>query len=227
MKRSIPLIAAIFLSGCVTWQGAPTSRQTPEEGSLYQSIASRITEATKLVEGCAGDLECATTARDEHIRRTMLLIDIHYLNYIRQVSVENGQVNFGIDTAISVLATAGTFTFGGQTNELLSAGTSILNSGRSSYSRSALSEADVFDLISIMETQRAEVSLRLRAGMLSDTYTIDATNIDLLAYFHAGTLVGARYELARQIEENLALTNRAIASTERQIEELEQDLQER
>lgn len=133
------------------------------------------------------------------------LVNLQYFELVRQLRAENHQVLLGLDTAIAGLTSAGTFAFGGETNEILSGVASVVNSGRRSYEATTFSNNDVLIMIAAMEYLRLDVIEDIQSGLRrnDDTYGRFELETDLNRYRQASSLAQAQTYLS-------VVTNAAI-----------------
>lgn len=131
--------------------------------------------------------------RDEFVTGRLLLINLRYLEFIRDFAADTAQINsaldilkIGVDLAITVVG-------GASTKAALGAASAGLTGSRLSIEKNFFQEKTVPVLIGEMNAQRKEALIAILEGLRKDVddYRLAQALVDLHAYQEAGTFVGA------------------------------------
>lgn len=179
--------ALIGMSGCATvLDGHP--RPVIDPAADIDKITSQI-DAGK-ISAC---LETPNLAcRNRIVGGRMYAADLRFTEFEERLFKEGRQALFGGSVAALTLSAAATASTGGAAR-VLSAMNTLLLGSRESYEKDLLAERTAIAIHTSMRTKRAQVGLRLRAGLRHsvEDYPLAMALSDLSEYVHAGTVLSA------------------------------------
>jgi hypothetical protein len=137
-------------------------------------------------------------ARDLLIGQLLLLTDLHYQDYRESLYAMTSGTDFAGSAIITAMNAASTLSGGEQFKTLIAATTTGLSGVKTEFNRSILRDKTLHAIFKQMDASRAVVNLRIQRSLslsrsaagLKD-YSIDEALRDVVAYYNAGTLVGA------------------------------------
>jgi len=194
---------------------AETSCRT-EEGELLKDVnkASLAELRDKYAQpgnlgSALNDAHSSPEARNRVLNDLILIVDLNYYHQEKLLYDKKGAADFLGDTAVLGLNTAGTLNPSVQTLQILHAISAGITGTRSAFDSDVLQKQAIPAVIAKMRALRAERMKFLRGGMMirvyDDTehkvwhyiprplnqYSIEQGLYDLVAYYNAGTFVGA------------------------------------
>lgn len=213
MSRLRAFIIALFalaLGGCRT-----------QEGELLKDIdkaelsALRHTYVGVDAEGGAkieNEIEAARTSpaiRNQVLNDLIRVVDLNYYHQEKLLYEKKSYGDFLGDTAVLGLNSAGTFGLAAGTSQILHAISGGITGARGAFDSNVLQKQGMAAVIAQMRALRAERMKFLRGGMMikicetddckkwhykprsTDQYSIEQGLNDIVAYYSAGTFVGA------------------------------------
>lgn len=196
-----------LLGGCAAFDGYPR-RATDPNADLAQ-LSSQID--AKAVTACLAKPNVA--CRNQIMAARMYANDILFSQFEEQLFRETRSVGFGSTLMTLGLTTAAAASSAG-TSQVLSGIAAFIIGGREAFQKEVLAERTVIAIHTAMRAQRAQVALRLRAGMglPIERYPLSLGLGDLNEYYNAGTVLGALVGItqtvgvvAQKAEEDLRL----------------------
>lgn len=179
-------LLATILAGCAAFDGHP-QRATSPEADLEQ-LKPRI-DATAV----AACLDNPTVAcRNTLIAARMHAIDIRFSEFEETLFRDTREAGFGATLGTLGLTSAAAVTSGGA-SQVLSGIAAFIIGGREAFQKEVLAERTVIAIHTAMRAKRAQVALRLRAGLGQSIvdYPLALGLADLNDYYSAGTVLGA------------------------------------
>jgi len=223
---AITLLTPALFSSCRT-----------EEGGLMKAIDKAEVRSLKDTYGDPGQLANAITAvkeskvpqqRNDLLNDLIRAIDLNYYHWEKLLYDKKSFSDFGIDTAVLGLGSAGTYGVAASTVKVLSAISASLTGTRAAFDSNVLQKQAIPAVIAKMRALRAERMKDLQSGMMKKVgrgytprpwseYSITQGLNDLVAYYNAGTFVGAiagiQADAGKQQKEAEAGTPSASAPT--------------
>jgi hypothetical protein len=209
-RTAMLCFAMLCLSGCTaSFAGEPAhpfdrapGTAAAGSGSIDQSIPmvpDWLTDEKLLVSGTTYTAE----KRNEIVSARMYIIDRAYGRFEGQLLVDAHQTGFITNLSSLMLTTAATAISTVDVKTALSASATIVNGGRTAYSKEVLAEQAVQALQGFMQARRAQVRTQLveRMQLTYGQWPLGLALSDLEAYFRAGTLTGAFLSAAGKSEE--------------------------
>lgn len=125
-----------------------------------------------------------------------MLINIHYIEFIKQFAISKAQLDSAIDIATIGVDLAITLVGAASTKAILGAVSAGMTSSKVSIDKNFFQQKTVPVLISSMNAQRKIALLPILAGMKKpiepvEGYSLAEAVADLHAYYNAGTFLGA------------------------------------
>jgi hypothetical protein len=191
---------AVLFSSCRT-----------EEGGLMKAIDKAEVKSLKDTYGDPGQLANAITAvkqsrnpeqRNDLLNDLIRAIDLNYYHWEKLLYDKKSFSDFGIDTAVLGLGSAGTYGVADSTVKVLSAISGSLTGTRAAFDSNVLQKQAIPAVIAKMRALRAQGMKDLQNGMMEQVgqryaprpwreYSVTQGLNDLVAYYNAGTFVGA------------------------------------
>lgn len=203
-------LAVIILSACSTFTNP---------GAPDQSFdVDKDIQALEKVFGTSNSIEVfykgtpTEVARDKFIVGRLVLINIHYIEFIKKFSVSKAQLDSALDIATIGVDLATTLAGGAAIKAILGAVSGGLTSSRISIDKNFFQQKTVPVLITAMNAQRKEALIPILTGMkksLKDYRLAEAVS-DLHAYYNAGTFIGALQAIQKDSGEKEANADEEI-----------------
>lgn len=184
--RHAGLICALMLSGCAAFDGYPrraTDPQTDLQTLASQTDASAITVCLKLP---------TSACRNRVIGARIYATDIQFSQFEETLFRDARSAGFGATLTTLGMTTAASLSTGG-TAQVLAGLSALVIGGREAFQKEVLAERTVIAIHTAMRSNRAQVALRLRAGLGQSItqYPFELALSDLNDYYSAGTVLGA------------------------------------
>lgn len=197
--RSAAALLAFALAGC---GGIPAGPPAP-----FRDLASSLADleevySAKRIRDClrlpprGQTAEAHRECRDEITQALMMAVDVRYAVFEQEML--NAQRSVGMLGSILQLGlSAGASVAGGGTAQALAAASTGVGGAQEVFSREMLLNRTVTALQASMQARRNELGLTIRTGLdqTADRYPLGEALSDLLAYYRAGTLIGAAVTL--------------------------------
>ena len=179
-------LAAVALSGCVTFDGYP--KRSPAPADDLKTLEPLI--ASSAIAAC---LQAPTTeCRDQIVGARTYATDIQFSQFEEAIFQQTRTAGFAA-TLTTMGLTAGAAVASGGTSQVLSGIAAFIIGGRQAFEKEVLAEKTVLAIHAAMRARRAEVLLRLRSGLTQPVgqYPLPVALSDLNDYYNAGTVLGA------------------------------------
>ena len=234
---AITLLTPALFSSCRTEEGGLMKDLNKAElGALRSKYIEDANPAikTKLQQ----EIEAATTpqARNDLLNDLIRAIDLNYYHWEKLLYDKKSFSDFGVDTVVLGLGSAGTYGVADSTVKVLSAISGSLTGTRAAFDSNVLQKQAIPAIIAKMRALRAERMKYLRGSMMKkicddgdackkwhyvpndlDRYSVSQGLNDIVAYYNAGTFVGAiagiQADAGKQQKEAEASTPSASAPT--------------
>jgi hypothetical protein len=195
MKKIMSLIILMLLSGCATFQGGmPTPPFDIEKdlGELKSVLKSSMSVTTYYNSP-------SVESRNKFISSRLVLINIEYIKYIKDLTAEESQIHAATDILVLSLDIASTAFTPVNTKTTLSAISSGVGGTRLSIDQNFYHKKTVPVLISSMNAERKSVLSKIIQGLSTDLngYPFEQALSDINDYFMAGTIQGALNAIQR------------------------------
>lgn len=180
------LTYTLTLGGCAAFNGSP-QRVTNPQADL-QTLASQI-DATAIT-ACL--MEPAIQCRNRVVGARMYATDIRFSQFEETLFRDTRSAGFGATLATLGMTTAAAASTGGAA-QVLAGVSALVIGGREAFQKDVLAERTVIAIHTAMRSKRAQVALRLRAGLSRSIlqYPFELALSDLNDYYGAGTVLGA------------------------------------
>ena len=235
MKRNLPswlplLLCPLLLNSCVTGftRAAPNKnlvrdRKQVMAHQLFGASNGESGEFESLYAEARGDWK----VRDRLIRQLLLLTDLYYQDYRESLYAMTSGTDFVGSALITGMNAASTISGGEQFKTLIAAATTGFSGVKTEFNRSILRDKTLHAVFKQMDASRAEVNLRIQRSLkesrspeaLND-YPIDEGLRDVVAYYNAGTLVGALDAIENNAAKQQEKAEKTINEKVREIPEL-------
>lgn len=180
------LTFTLTLGGCAAFNGYP-QRVTNPQADL-QTLAPQI-DATAIA-ACLN--EPAIQCRNRVVGARMYATDIRFSQFEETLFRDTRSAGFGATLATLGMTTAAAASTGGAA-QVLAGVSALVIGGREAFQKDVLAERTVIAIHTAMRSKRAQVALRLRAGLSQSIlqYPFELALSDLNDYYGAGTVLGA------------------------------------
>ena len=191
MKIKLKLITLLSLvfSGCATFQGGMPNLpfNTEEELGI---VKTELKDAASVKTYYAAP---SVETRNKFIASRLVITNIEYLKYIKNLSAEESQIHSATDILVLSLDAISTAMSPVNTKTVLSGVSSITGGTRMAIDKNAYHDKTMSALISTMNAQRKEILNRLLKGTVLDLngYPFEQALADISDYYLAGTINGA------------------------------------
>lgn len=210
--RTLLMILVIAgLAGCGTLQNQLAPKQSFNTDKDIKQLEEEFGKASSIKSYYAGPR--GLKERNKFITGRLVLINIHYIQFIRQFAANKAQLDtatdmlqLGVDLAITVVG-------GAAVKAALGAVSAGITGTRISINKNFFYEKTVPVLITAMNAQRKEALIPIIAGIRKDTdkYPLAQAVTDLETYYFAGTFVGALQAIQKNSAEKEVEADKAIA----------------
>ena len=206
MKTSVVVSILGFVFGVVLFPSCRT-----EEGGLMKALDKAEVKSLKDTYGnpdqLAARINEIKASKDPEARNDLLYdliraIDLNYYHWEKLLYDKKSFSDFGIDTIVLGLGSAGTYGVASSTSQVLSAISGSLTGTRAAFDSNVLQKNAIPAIIAKMRALRAERFKYLLGGMMKKVngvyqprpwseYSLSFGLNDLVGYYNAGTFVGA------------------------------------
>ncbi len=206
MKTPVAFSILALLFGIALFSSCRT-----EEGGLMKNIDKAEVKSLKDTYAdpnqLAAQINAIKASKDPEARNDLLndlirAIDLNYYHWEKLLYDKKSFSDFGVDTAVLGLGSAGTYGVAQSTVKVLSAISGSLTGTRAAFDSNVLQKNAIPAIIVKMRALRAERLKYLRGGMMKKVggvyqprpwseYSLTLGLNDLVAYYNAGTFVGA------------------------------------
>ena len=191
LRTVLFLGGALALGGCSTFAtpGAP-DRSFDIDDDIRQLEQHFSTAAS--IEGYYASAQTKAD-RDKFVTGRLVLVDIHYIQFIKQFAINKALIDSAVDIATVGVDLATTLVGGAPTKAILGAVSGGLTSSKISIDKNFFQEKTVPVLVGEMNAQRVAARIPIIRGLREelDVYSFELSVIDLQAYYEAGTFIGA------------------------------------
>ncbi|MBW6397002.1 hypothetical protein KPL78_04035 [Roseomonas sp. HJA6] len=209
------LLTGVLAAGCGGLSSTPAHPMN--FGDVSRGLEAEVSGTT--ISGCiATPLDAQDLCRDRIVQSMMVLIDMNYTVFERELNDTNRYSGFA--TSVAVMGLAGAASISSvpvSTARILSALAAGLTGAREAFDRDVLAERTTTSLLVSMRANRNTIARRIRNGLKARArdYPVGTALQDLLAYFRAGTIQGAIVNVAEAVglsafEARLALDGRRL-----------------
>lgn len=186
LRFGLVLMLILVLSGCAAFKGFP-ERATDPDTDLTE-LKTHI--GADAVKACLDNptADCRNSLIAARIHAT----DIQFSRFEEDMFRQTREAGFGATLATLGLTTSAAVATGGA-SQVLSGIAALIIGGREAFQKEVLAERTVIAIHTAMRARRAEVALRLHAGLprsIND-YPVALGLADLNEYYNAGTVLGA------------------------------------
>lgn len=183
--------SVVVACGCsaMTRGGAPEPTANLEKDlAALETQFGAAASIDKVYEGGA-----TSAKRDEMIAARLVMMNLRYLAFIRQMNAQKQFIDAASDILILSLNLAGTAFADATTKTVLAALSAGTAGSRVSIDKHYYYEKTMPALVASMNAQRKTAMLPLVRGLGTplEEYKVEQALTDLDAYYHAGTLIGA------------------------------------
>ena len=200
----------IVLCGCAGIQRGGAPKQSFDANADLKALADKYQEASKIEDFYKNETE---SKRDEIVAGRLVLMNIRYIQFIRELTRERQLLDSATDILLLSLNLAGASTGSTEAKTVLHAVAAGLGGAKVSIDKNYYYEKTVPALVAAMNAERARVMARIKAGLtkpLSEYKFVDAI-VDLHSYYEAGTFLGAINAIQVDAGEKKVLAEKEIA----------------
>lgn len=207
MSRKIKLsvLMWLLLSGCASLKGTPDKLISDDD--MLTSISPIV--STESIKECNTNLtiEC----RNKIVYNKLLSADIEFGIYSAKVFNEDRSVAVGT-TLVALGLNAASMAYG---SALLTGISSAVIGAGASYDSEVLANKVLSSIQSQMNAERYIIKTRIIKGLNQSTlqYSLNAANIDLEAYYQAGTLLAGISGINTAASNNATIANDILQKT--------------
>ena len=183
----IAYLVVNFLTACASFSGYPDREISTDD---VIPVLKRE-EVVKCMD--EQDNDTSRACRNKIISAGMLVIDINFSDFEKQLFKENREASF-----VTTVATLGLTAAGAMTGTaVLSAISTGLIGSKAAFDSEVLMDKAILAIHTQMRAQRYFVAARLRRGFKENTtdYPLALAIVDIEAYYNAGTLLTAFIEI--------------------------------
>ncbi|KUE80057.1 hypothetical protein ATO46_16535 [Aeromonas schubertii] len=208
IKRLLSVGVVVLLAGCATFQGGMPDLPFNTEEELGIVKANLKDAASVNTYYNSPSLE----TRNKFIASRLVITNIEYLKYIKNLSAEESQIHSATDILVLSLDVAATAFSPVTTKTILSSLSSVTGGTRMAIDKNAYADKAMSALVSAMNAQRKEVLKRIVVGsaMSLNGYTFEQALSDINDYYLAGTINGALSSIQRDAAVKEAAADSAI-----------------
>ncbi|MCZ6771653.1 MAG: hypothetical protein O7G83_06655, partial [Proteobacteria bacterium] len=185
------ICSLLILTGCGTFENPGAPKLSFDVNKDIMQLEEHFSNAAS-IEGYykSGQLK---TDRNKFIIGRLVLINIHYIEFIRKFAVDKAQLDSAIDITTIGVDLAITLAGGASTKAILGAISAGLTSTKITIDKNFFQEKTVPVLVGEMNARRKEMLIPIIQGMVEnvDVYRFEQAVIDLQTYYEAGTFIGA------------------------------------
>jgi hypothetical protein len=183
------LLTITALAACAGIRAAPPS---PIADLDVAMVRLEQEYAPDRIANCLAQSPPQTACRDSIVQALIIAIDLRYADFELGFFDTNRYTGFAATLATLGLGAAASVSSGG-TSKVLAAAITGITGAREAFNKDVLAEQTSSSLLTAMRAQRNMVSLRIRDGLQHSAkeYPLGIALADTIAYFRAGTIVGA------------------------------------
>lgn len=183
------LSLTIALTGCANMSGGMPA--VPFDAETDFGIAISELKAQASIKTYYDDPSLQN--RNKFISTRMVLTNIAYIKFIKEMSAEETQLHSAADLLVVSLDVAAAAASPVNAKTIMSGLSSIIGGSRLALDKNTFHEKTMSALIASMNAQRKEVLTRILQGSASgvEAYAIEQALADLNDYYLAGTIPGA------------------------------------
>ena len=209
-KTLLMVFVIAGLAGCGTFRNQMAPKQSFNTDKDIKELEIAFGKASSIKEYYEG--QQTEKKRDKFITGRLVLINIHYIQFIRKFAANKAQLDtatdmlqLGVDLAITVVG-------GAAVKAALGAASAGITGTRISISKNFFYEKTVPVLITAMNAQRKVALVPIIAGIQKNTknYPLAQAVSDLESYYFAGTFVGALQAIQKNSAEKEAKADEKI-----------------
>ena len=188
----IALYAMLFLGGCATMSSSPE-----RSGDLSAELKALEPYFSAEVINQYDSLKINPAAQKDYRNAVVFgrirAIDLHYNQFIQNISKEGKGMSIGADSAVLLFSAAGALSKVSSTQAIFSEASGVLTGVKSSIDKNAYYDKTLYALISQMQASRQDALVTLYKGLETgvDQYPLLRALIDVESYYQAGTIMGA------------------------------------
>lgn len=195
------LPACLLLSSCVTGftRAAPNKNLVRErKQAMAQQLFGAREGETDTFEVLCEKARADILKRDQLIQQLLLLTDLYYQDYRESLYAMTSGTDFFGSALITGMNAASSIAGGEQFKTVIAAATTGFSGVKTEFNRSILRDKTLHAIFKQMDASRAAVNTRIQQSLKQSrtegsqaNYTVDEALRDVVAYYNAGTLVGA------------------------------------
>jgi len=146
-------------------------------------------EFDALYEAAKGDPQ----QRSQLIRQLLLLTDLYYQDYRESLYSMTSGTDFLGSATITAMNAVSSISGGEEFKTLIAAVTTGFSGVKTEFNRTILRDKTLHAIFKQMDASRAQVNTKIQLSLAKDlsTYPVEEGLRDIVAYYNAGTLVGA------------------------------------
>ncbi len=180
----------VVLCGCAGIRHGGAPKQSFDVNADLKALAKKYQEATKIEEFYA---EPSDAKRNEFVSGRLVLINIRYIQFVREFTRERQFLDSAADLLMLSLNLAGAGTGSTEAKTILHSVAAGVGGAKVSIDKNYYFEKSIPALAAAMNAERAKVMVRIGEGMSKPLalYPLVDAIVDLQNYFEAGTFLGA------------------------------------
>lgn len=198
------LLCIALLSACRTEEGELLKDVNKAELAALRQTYVNTNFQTRI------DQVATPEQRNDLLNDLIRIVDLNYYHQEKLLYSKKAYSDFGVDTAVLGLGTAGTFDVAKSASQILAAISGSLTGTRAAFDSNILQKQGMTAIIAEMRALRAERMKFVRGGMMKKVcddgdackkwhyiprdlgqYSVGQGLNDIVAYYYAGTFVGA------------------------------------
>jgi len=207
----LALCAMLFLAGCASMSNAPkrSGDMVAELKALEPYFSASVIKTYDSLKTKPYDQR---GYRDEVIFGRIRAIDLHYNQFINDISREDKGMNIGTDSAVLLLDAGGALSKVSSTQAIFSQASGVLTGVKSSIDKNTYYDKTLYALISQMQASRQDALVTLYNGLDKEVgqYPLLKALIDVESYYQAGTILGAVTAITKSSGEQKAAADKEI-----------------
>ena len=190
MLRILCIFLALALGGCETLMHPFAPRQSIDTNADILQLEEKYGKASAIKEYYAA--EPTLERRNEIITGRLALINLNYVQFVRQFAADKAQLDTALDMLQLGVDVATTIVGGAAVKSALGAVSAGITGTRTSVHKNFFFEQTAPALITAMNAQRKEALVSIIRGINSSLqgYSFAQGIADLEAYYFAGTFAG-------------------------------------
>lgn len=190
------LFAMLSLGGCATMSSSP---ERSGDVSAELKALEPYFSADVITTYNSKDASEKRAYRDDVVFGRIRAIDLHYNQFISDISREGKGMSIGTDSAVLLFSAAGALSKVSSTQAIFSQSSGVVTGVKSSIDKNAYYDKTLYALISQMQASRQDALVTLYGGLEKgvDQYSLLKALIDVESYYQAGTITGAATAIAK------------------------------